>query len=242
MLSTMSVKNKKVAILQSNYIPWKGYFDLIAYVDEFIFYDLAQFTKNDWRNRNQIKTSNGLKWLSIPVKMKGHLNRSIKETEIIQNGWQKKHWQSLLHSYSKAPYFSEIAGWLEPMYMESEQKYLSALNRDFIKKICEYLNIKTTISNVWDYKLMGGKSEKLVHLCQQCQATTYVSGPSAKDYLETNLFEKADIQVEWFEYANYPEYKQFHGEFNHHVSILDLLFHCGPNSAQYMKHIKKRQL
>jgi WbqC-like protein family len=226
---------KKLAILQSNYIPWKGYFDLIGCVDEFVLYDDMQFTKNDWRNRNQIKTPSGLQWLSIPVGQ--DIRRRIKDVEILNHDWQIKHWKSLCANYARAENFKVIAEWLEPIYMAELHSNLSQLNRRLIEAVCVYLNISTTITNSWDYELGEGKTERLVSLCRQAEATVYLSGPAAKNYLDERLFASAGIQVEWFEYSGYPSYPQLWGDFSHGVTILDLLFNCGKESPRYMRHV-----
>ena len=150
---------KEVAILQSNYIPWKGCFDMIAAVDEFILYDDMQYTRRDWRNRNQIKTPQGVQWLTVPVKVKGKYHQAIRETEIERAQWAKDHWKTLSQNYRRAPCFNEIAAWLEPLYFAEPPTHLSQLNRRFIEAICAYLGIKTTIRNSWDYPLSEGKSE-----------------------------------------------------------------------------------
>ncbi|MBS1140977.1 MAG: hypothetical protein H6R13_2430 [Proteobacteria bacterium] len=225
---------KKVAILQSNYIPWKGYFDLIAAVDEFILYDDAQFTKNDWRNRNKIKTPHGLEWLSIPVG--ANIHRQIREVSPSSHLWQEKHWKSLCNNYSKAPFFWEIAPILKPLYLETVHNNLSQLNRMFIETICAYLGIKTKITNSWDYGFVPGRIERLLHICHQAGATEYISGPAAQSYIDDTLFAKANIELTWFSYNSYPEYPQRGGAFEHGVSIVDLLFNCGQTSAKYMKY------
>lgn len=129
---------KKIAILQSNYIPWKGYFDMIAAVDEFILYDDMQFTKRDWRNRNQIKTPQGAQWLTVPVKVKGKYHQTIRETEIEGAQWARDHWKTLSQNYRRAACFKEIADWLEPLYLAEPPTHLSQVNRRFIEAICEY--------------------------------------------------------------------------------------------------------
>jgi len=229
------VNNKKVAILQSNYIPWKGYFDMIAAVDEFILFDDVQFTKNDWRNRNKIKTPNGVQWLSIPVGQ--NINRLVREVKLEDNRWQAKHWATLCHSYKRAPYFEMIGTALEPFYLKLEYSYLSQLNRTLIEFVCGQLGIKTKISNSWDYTLVGGQTERLVNLCEQAGGSEYISGPSAKNYIDDSLFEKHGLKMTWFDYEGYPEYPQLWGPFEHAVSILDLLFNCGENSSRYMKYV-----
>lgn len=228
---------KKIAILQSNYIPWKGYFDMIAAVDEFIIYDDMQFTKNDWRNRNKIKTPNGLEWISIPAGQS--IERLIREVMISDRRWQQKHWRTLETNYRRAPFFKEIATWLEPLYLQTSHENLSVLNRNFIEEICRYLGITTKISNSWDYNLIDGKSERLADLCAQAGGSEYISGPAAQDYIDGKYFSERNIKLTWFDYAGYSEYPQLWGDFNHGVSILDLLFNCGAASPQYMRYIIK---
>lgn len=172
---------KKVAIIQSNYIPWKGYFDMIAAVDEFILYDDMQFTKNDWRNRNQVKTPQGVQWLTIPVGQ--NINRRIRDVTTDAK-WQAVHWKTLVQNYRRAAYFKEIAVWLEPLYLGSTFANLSQINRAFIEAICEYLSIRTIISNSWDYNLGDGRTERLADLCAQAGGTEYISGPAARDYID----------------------------------------------------------
>lgn len=229
---------KKIAILQSNYIPWKGYFDLIAAVDEFILYDDMQFTKNDWRNRNKIKTPNGLEWLSIPVGQ--DINRRIRDVIISSSYWQEKHLKTLATNYRRAPYFDEVFSLLAPIYRKKEHTYLSAINRELIEAVCKYLRINTRIKNSCDYILCEGKTERLVDLCIQADATEYISGPAAKNYLDSRLFDAQAIKLTWFEYDGYPEYPQlWGGPFQHGVSILDLLFNCGSISPRYMKFVSQ---
>ncbi len=227
---------RKIAILQSNYIPWKGYFDLIAAVDEFILYDDMQFTTRDWRNRNRVKTPQGPQWITVPVG--NDRNRRIRDVTLEDASWQAKHWKTLEQNYARAPHFAEVAGWLEPIYLRETHTHLSALNRRLIEAVARYLGIRTTIRNSWDYDLGEGKTERLVHLCRQAGGTEYVSGPSARDYIEPQRFAEAGVALTWFEYAGYPEYPQLWGPFEHAVSVLDLLFNCGQEAPRYMKHVR----
>ena len=229
---------KKIAISQSNYIPWKGYFDLISYVDEFILYDDMQYTRRDWRNRNKIKTSQGTQWLSVPVKVKGKYHQKINQTEIDGDKWASMHWKSIKANYQRTPYFAEIAEWLMPLYLETPHHYLSDLNRKFIDAICMYLSIQTKISNSCDYRLCDGKTERLASLCAQADGTEYVSGPAAKSYLDENIFTHSNVKVTWYDYSNYPEYPQLWQPFVHELSILDMLFNCGPSSYKFLKHVR----
>lgn len=226
---------KKVAILQSNYIPWKGYFDMIAAVDEFILFDDVQFTKNDWRNRNKIKTPNGLAWLSIPVGK--NINRRICDVTPTNNLWRIKHWKALESNYRRSVFFDEIASLIEPFYSSQKNTDLSKINRELIETICNYLNINTKIKYSWEYEPCEGKTDRLTSLCSQANATEYISGPAAKNYLDIKAFERNSIKLSWFEYNNYLEYPQLWGQFEHNVSILDLLFNCGKKSHKYLRHL-----
>jgi len=208
---------------------------MIAAVDEFILYDDVQFTKNDWRNRNKIKTQNGVQWLSVPVGQ--DISRLIRDVEIQDRRWQAKHWASIFHAYKRAPYFEEVASWLDPLYLEQNFTHISQLNRRFIEAICNYLSIKTDITNSWDYTLLDGKTERLADLCVQAGGTEYISGPAAKDYVNEKVFSDFGIKLTWFDYAGYPAYPQLWGEFTHGVTILDLLFNCGKDSPRYMRYV-----
>jgi len=230
---------KKVAIRQSSYIPWKGVFDLIAVVDEFILFDDMQYTRRDWRNRNHIKTPQGMQWLTVPVKVQGKYYQKIKDTEIDGMDWASAHWKALMHNYGRAPHFKEIAGWLEPLYLAETHTHLSKLNRRFIEAVCNYLGIKTVISNSWDYTLVDGKTERLADLCIQAGGTEYISGPAAKGYIEESVFTDRGINLTWFDTSGYPEYPQLWGEFIHKVAILDLLFNCGKDAPRYLRHVNQ---
>jgi hypothetical protein len=224
---------KKIAILQSNYIPWKGYFDIIQKSDVFVIYDEVQYTKNDWRNRNLIKTPNGLEWLTIPVKQK-NLDQKINETFVSQHNWNKKHWNTLAGNYSKAPFFKRYSEEFKDLFLEIETDNLSEINLLFIKKINFLLEINTEIIDSQSLQLIGDKNERLIEAIKKLNGTHYISGPAAKSYLNTAAFEKEDIHVEWMDYSNYPEYPQMFSPFKHNVTILDLLFNVGPDSKKFL--------
>lgn len=226
---------KKVAILQSNYIPWKGYFDMINMVDEFILYDDMQYTKRDWRNRNKIKTPQGLQWLSIPVEVKGKYFQKINETKISEKDWAKKHWQQIQQNYLKAKYFKEYKDIFEELYLTHEEEYLSQINYKFITTINKILGITTKIRWSSEFELIDGQTEKLLGICKECNADIYISGPAAKDYFDEELAKKENIQVKWMDYSEYKEYEQLHLPFEHGVSILDLIFNEGNNATKFMK-------
>ena len=228
---------KRVAILQSNYIPWKGYFDIIGMVDEFIFYDEMQYTKNDWRNRNKIKTEQGLKWLTIPVENSKRLTagQKISETLIFDKRWNRKHWETIKNAYRRAPFFNKYKDVFEDLYLGKEEERLVDVNYKFIYAICNLLDIKTKISFDKEYGLIDGKTERLVNLVLKANGTEYLSGPAAKDYIQESLFEEAGIKLTWMDYSHYPEYPQLYPPFEHGVSIIDLLFNCGDDAKKYMK-------
>ncbi|MFM2308599.1 MAG: hypothetical protein RLY87_719 [Chloroflexota bacterium] len=230
---------KKVAIVQSNYIPWKGYFDMIAAVDEFILYDDMQYTRRDWRNRNQIKTPQGVQWLTVPVLVKGKYFQKIRDTEIDGTEWQDQHWKALIANYKRASHYNTIAELLEPLYTQRTYTHLSVLNRTFLQTICTYLGIETTITASSDYELIDGKTERLADLCQKAGGTEYISGPAARDYVEEHVFTERNLTLTWFDYNGYTEYPQLWGDFVHGVSIVDVLFNCGPDARNVLRYTKK---
>lgn len=224
---------KRVAINQSNYIPWKGYFDLIHDVDLFLFYDDVQYTKNDWRNRNQVKTRTGLQWLTIPTGT--DLKRRICDVSIESSSWQRKHWQTLTQLYGKAPFFGDYRPFLAEIYAQREWRNLSELNQFLIQKIArQYLGIQTVFRQASEFPGAGKKQERVLSLLKAVRADVYVSGPAAKAYLKVERFLAEGIQLIWKDYSGYPEYPQFHPPFQHAVTILDLLFHTGPRAPLYV--------
>jgi hypothetical protein len=229
---------KRVAIVQSSYIPWKGYFDLIRAVDEFILLDDVQYTKRDWRNRNLIKTPAGKQWLTIPVHVKGRFQQTISETAVSDPRWAARHWGALSQNYAKAPYFRQFASSFEPLYEElARETSLSRINRRCIEVVCGLLRIETRISWSMQYASCEGSTDRLVLLCRGAGATHYLSGPSARAYLQSEKFVAAGIALQYADYAGYPAYPQLWGEFEHRVSVLDLLFNAGGQSQSYMKRL-----
>jgi hypothetical protein len=225
---------KRIAILQSNYIPWKGYFDLINSVDEFIIYDTAQFTKNDWRNRNKIKTAGGMLWLSIPVRHQ--FGQLIQDTAVSDSTWSRRHWRSLSQAYARAPYFKMYEPVFEELYSKcSAESRLSNINFEFIKEVCRILGITTPLSWSRDYRLAEGQTMRLVDLCKQVGGAEYLSGPAARNYIEPDLFARENIRLSYIDYSGYPEYPQLYPPFEHGVSIVDLIFNTGPGARTYMK-------
>lgn len=229
-------------IIQSNYIPWKGYFDLIAAADVLILYDDVQYTKNDWRNRNRIKTAQGPKWLTIPIATSGHFSQRIDEAQTSNDLWAERHWRSIKQAYNKAPAFDEHAETFENIYRSlCAEKYLSVINRTFIDAICCVLGIRLDVHRSQDLVPPSdlGVTQRLVQLCQSVGANRYLSGPSASGYIESKLFERGGIELDFMDYAGYPPYAQLHGEFVHDVSVLDLIFTVGEDADRFMKFRRK---
>lgn len=227
---------KRLAIIQSSYIPWKGYFDAIAAVDEFILLDDAQYTKRDWRNRNRIKPPTGAQWLTIPVQVKGRFEQRIDETLVADPGWAEKHWATLVNVYRRAGAFDEVAAWLGAAYEAAgREERLSDVNRALMTEICGRLGITTPIRWSTDYGVEGTRGERILNLCLAAGADTYYSGPSAQAYMDVDAFAAAGVRVEWLDYSGYPEYQQFGTPFEHTVSIVDLLFHTGRRAREYLK-------
>jgi hypothetical protein len=222
-----------VGIIQPNYLPWRGYFDIIDDVDIFIFYDDIQYTKNDWRNRNKIKTSNGTGWITVPVNHK-HLSQLICNTSIdYSQNWINKHTNLFNQWYKKAQYFDMYIDEILKILM-MKHPTISELNITLSRWIIKQLNIKTKLYLSSEFNVHGSKTDRLIRLLKKVNATSYLSGPAAKQYIDENLFRDADIGLLYklYEYTNYP---QLHGTFEPNVSTIDLLFNCGPESRNYLK-------
>jgi hypothetical protein len=225
---------RTIAVLQSNYLPWKGYFDIIHDVDEFIFYDEVQYTKNDWRNRNRIYAPSGLRWLTLPC---GYdLSRSIDQVQLKNElGWAADHLNKLREAYRKAPFFRQYIGFFESVYLERTWIHLSELNQFLIRAIAkDFLGIDTVFSDSRAYGAQGDRKERLLNLLTAAGAERYVSGPSARSYIAEQDFAARGIRVTWKDYAGYPAYPQGRTPFEHNVSIVDLLFNVGEAAGAYI--------
>lgn len=225
---------KKVAVLQSNYIPWKGYFDIIHDADLFLFYDEVQYTKNDWRNRNRIQTPRGVQWLTLPC---GYdISRRIDEVRFNSAvPWQTSHHQAIVRNYHRAPFFSLYKNFLEDVYLDRKWEFLADLNRYIIQTVSkEFLHIDTVMEKSDFFYSEGKKSAKLLSLLQSAGADAYVTGPAARNYLDEAAFARAGIRILWKDYSAYPSYPQLYAPFTHTVSILDLLFNTGEDAPYYI--------
>ena len=222
----------KAAIIQSNYLPWKGYFDIIHDVDVFVFLENVQYTHRDWRNRNKIKTPGGVKWISVPVL--GGINQLIYEAKIdYSQDWREKHKQTIHHSYASASYYDTYQSEILEIFSKKFNS-LSELNIFSIKKISKILGIETKFFNSKDMHTDGTKDDKLINICQTIGADSYVSGPAARHYIENDKFSSAKIELCYKDYSGYPDYQQLWGNFESMVSIIDVIFNCGEKSPYFI--------
>ena len=221
----------RVGVIQSNYLPWRGYFDFIKSVDLFVFHDDLQYTKNDWRNRNKIKTDKGTRWITVPVSYHKK-DLLISETEICYNSnWAIKHFRILENYYRAAPFCNQMLEIVSDLPTLKE-KTISDLNIKLIRRVCKYLEIETRCILSSTLHLKGSKTERLINLLHEVKAQTYVSGPAALNYLDTSLFKKNGFNLEIKTY-NYSTYPQLYGEFNGNLSILDGIANCGKDILKH---------
>ena len=197
-----------------------------------------QFTRRDWRNRNQIKTSQGIQWLTIPVEVKGKYHQKINETNISDTRWAERHLKTIYLNYKKALHFGEMQYFIEHLYLGAKSPNLSEINYWFLKEIAKWMNLQTRFTFSSDYKLEEDRTDRLVSICKQLGGTDYYTGPAARLYMDEAKFTKAGVHLHYFEYSGYPEYSQLFPPFEHHVSIIDLLFNTGNNFRDYMKSFK----
>jgi WbqC-like protein family len=238
---SLMATQKSIAILQSNYIPWKGYFDIIAAVDEFLIFDEAQFTRRDWRNRNKIVIDGSPHWLTIPVANKGRFEAPIKDIEVSEPGWAEKHWRSIKHAYGKAQFFPLYAPILEETYHRAAAlTRLSDINELFLRKIAGTLELTTIFRHTDQVPRQADKpTGRLVEVCLAREATVYVSGPAARDYIQNAEFEAAGVKLMYADYARYPVYDQRSEAFEHRVSVIDTLMRCGPETRGHLQSIQR---
>ncbi len=223
-------------VLQPSYIPWRGFFHQIQKADIFVFYDDVQYDKHGWRNRNLVKTPRGSQWLTIPVASKGAVSQGlpISEVEIVwDRNWTRSHWGTLAGCYARAPYFDRYAPLLREFYGRRPIK-LADFTIELTVALARELGLNhTRFVRSSELRITGTRTERLVNLIASLGATHYVSGPSAREYLDESLLARAGITLEYMSYS-YPEYPQLYPPFDGRVSILDLLFMQGPNASRYI--------
>ena len=237
----MSMK-KTIVVLQSNYIPWKGYFDLLAAADEFIIYDEVQYTRRDWRNRNRIIVNGQPTWLTIPVQSKGNYEAAISEIRVLDKGWASNHYRTLQLNYRRAPYFDEVDRILCDAYERAASlDLLTEINELFLRIIANFIRVQTPILRSTTVpRTTSDPTGRLVEICKARDATDYISGPAARAYLKQEEFKSAKIELNYANYEGYPTYSQSADLFDHHVSIVDALFHCGSEVRSHLKSLTRR--
>lgn len=233
--------SKSLAIIQPAYIPWKGYFDFIASVDEFVLLDNVDFVRRTWYSRNCLKQRDGgTKWLSIPVEYSQSNPTTIHHTPV-RSGFAASHLNFIKAQYSKAPFFERYFPAFESKLLSLESSpFLSNVTIPLIEWLAEELGISTPIIKASELDACGKATDRLLDICIKRGATNYVSGPAAKSYLQQGLFRAQNITVDWMDYSGYMEYAQFYPPFSHSVSVLDLLLMMGPDAVSYMKYVKPR--
>jgi hypothetical protein len=225
---------KRVVVLQSAYVPWKGFFDLLSRADLFVIYDSASYSKNHWHNRNRIKRSAGSPWLTIPVTTADRLGQPIQDVKVARP-WAEQHWSLLRQSYAGLEAYKAESPFVEALYVEAAgESNLSLINELFLRALMKRLGVQCEIAR-HDTVEQGNASGRLLRLLERLGATHYLSGPSAKTYLDTAVFAEAGIHIEWMEYGPYASYPQPHGDFEHQVSVLDLLFCAGDQASDLIK-------
>ena len=222
-----------IIITQSNYIPWKGYFSIMREATHFVVYDDMQYTKRDWRNRNKLITPDGPKWLSIPIDVKGKFDQKINEAIVSDDNWGKKHWNFIENNYKKSKYFEEYSEYFKPLFLDPDSNNLSEINLSFLEKSLQLLMIDVQIISSSEFNLNGDKTERLLNICRDLEARTYLTGPAAKNYLDSSKFSAHGVEVKYTNYSGFPVYKQLWDQFSHEVSILDMFFNLGPMTLDY---------
>lgn len=220
----------KVVISQPMFFPWVGIFEQIKLSDTFVHYDDVQFPQGrSFIPRVQIKTHNGVAWLTVPID-RTNSGRLIKDVVMLpDNAWRNNHLQTLRHSYAKATHFDEMFELVSDIYSVSTNN-LSDFNCNFIEKASSFLELQTKFFRSSELGLKNASSEKLLSICQHFQANEYISGLGAINYLDYAIFEKCNIKVKYMNYEKKP-YIQLNGEFTPFVSILDAIANLGKDAS-----------
>lgn len=226
---------RTAAIMQPTYLPWAGYFDLIAQSDVFVFLDSVQFDKRSWQQRNRIKTPDGELLLTVPVLSKGRLDQKICEVQIEQTaGFEEKHIRTIEHYYRKAPLFNKYMEEFTAI-LRKKHHYLADLNIELIKWLCAAIGIQTELVSSSSLDVRGSKVELLVATCQAVGANRYLSPAGSKAYIEeNNIFSEQNIELK-YQVFQHPVYSQLYGNFIPYLSVIDLLFNEGARSLEIIR-------
>lgn len=224
---------KTLVVLQPGYLPWIGFFDQLNRSDVFIYYDDVQYDKNGWRNRNRIKSPQGILWLSVPVLTKGIEDKQIKNMLIDnRSNWNTKQLKSISMCYAKAPYFKNYFPELEELLSKTWDN-ICELDIALVELISKWLKLERKIYRSSELGIYGSKSERLLNFCKHLGADNYLSGNAAQDYLDVDLFKQSNINITWQDYEH-PVYEQINGEFIPYLSVIDLIFNMGEESRKIL--------
>ena len=232
---------KTIGILQPGYLPWLGFFEQVYRSDVFVIYDDVQYDKEGWRNRNRIKTANGIQWLTVPVHVKLSEMPLIKDVRIDnKENWRKKHLKSIMMSYSRSPFLGNYLSFFEDVYVK-HWEFLIDIDMHIILKILEWLGMgekKIVLSSSLGIKKeTNNKMDRLIFICKLFDGDTFYEGAAGRNYIDTNYFAQKGIKVEFQDYKH-PVYKQLYGDFVPYLAIIDLLFNHGSDSLDILTHKK----
>jgi hypothetical protein len=214
---------------QPVYLPWLGLFHKIYLADKFCIYDIVQYQTHDFNSRNKIKTHTGGIWLSVPVESKFHLEKKLCDLRIVNNGWNKKHFRTIVMAYKKAPFFEQYIEGLEQILIKKTYEFLTDLNTDILVYLLQALSIDIPLVKASDYDFVGKKSDLVLDMCKKLGASKFIFGALGKNYADVESFTQAGIQV-YFQDYQHPVYNQLYGDFLPYMSVIDLLFNEGPQS------------
>ena len=225
----------RIVVLQPGYLPWLGFFDQMARCDRFVVYDDVLYDKNGWRNRNRVKTNAGVQWVTVPVLLGEHAQQPLIKDVRIDNRsrWGKKHLETIRQAYGRAPHVEPLFGRLSDV-LTAPWEYLVDLDLAVVGVLREALGLETPMVRSSELGIEGERVERLVALCRHFGADAYLSGNAAQSYLDEDAFDRAGMKVYWQDYEH-PVYPQFHGEFVPYLSVVDLLFQCGPDSLALLR-------
>jgi hypothetical protein len=217
-----------IAVHQPQYLPWLGYFDKMRRADVFCYLNDVQYKKNEWQNRNRIKNAQGWQWLTVPVRYR--FPEKINEVSINNAiDWKKKHLQALTTNYRRAPHYKSYIAIFEDAFSR-DWEFISELNIHLLECLRVALNMDTKPTAVSsDFKLRDHPTDRLIDICKAMGADTYLAGKGGANYMDLERFTKSGINVIIQDFKH-PVYEQLFGDFQSHMSIVDLLFNCGPES------------
>jgi len=224
----------RVTVHQPQYLPWSGLFDKIDQADGFVVLDNVQYEKNEWQNRNRIKTPQGWCWLTVPVHY--HFPQRLRDVTIAGGDWQRTHWRAMTQSYRKTPHFDRYAPLFEPLYTTAWRS-LVELNLATMEKLATALGIRWAPRLATEMALTDDPNQRLIDICQQLGADCYLAGSGSRHYLDHERFKSAGIAIE-FQQFEHPTYPQLYGAFEPALSAVDLLFNCGPESLALLRRAR----